>query len=107
MKSLPLTALLSLGLIAGTTALVSGCAATATHESTGQYIDDSTITTKVKAAFAHDDTVHTFDVHVETYQGVVQLSGFVDNPDEKDRAAKLASQVDGVKDVKNNIQLKQ
>ena len=106
MKSLPLTALLALGLVAGTSAFVSGCAATATHESTGQYVDDSTITTKVKAAFAHDDIVHTFDVHVETYQGVVQLSGFVDIPEQKERAAKLASQVDGVKDVKNNIQVK-
>ena len=106
MKTLPITAIIALGLVAGTSAFVSGCAATAAHESTGQYVDDSTITSKIKTAFAKDDMVHTFDVHVETYQGVVQLSGFVDIPEQKERAGKLAASVDGVKDVKNNLQVK-
>ena len=66
-----LTAGLSLG------SLGTGCASTATSASTGEYIDDSSVTVKVKAAFVNDPTVNAFDVAVETFKGVVQLSGFV------------------------------
>jgi len=90
----------------GLVALSSGCAATPTKESTGEYVDDSTITAKVKAAFIHDDTVKAFDVSVETFKGVVQLSGFVDTSEQKHRAGDLAAGVRGVRDVKNNISVK-
>jgi hyperosmotically inducible protein len=106
MKSLPLNAILALAFVGAVTTFTSGCANTAKHESTGQYVDDSTITTKVKAAFAGDDIVHVFDVHVETYQGVVQLSGFVDIPEQKARAEMLAKNVAGVQSVKNDIAIK-
>lgn len=103
---LPITALLALAAVGTVTSLSVGCAATSTHESTGQYVDDSTITTKVKAAFAGDDVVKAFDVHVNTYQGEVQLSGFVDIPEQKSRAEMLAKNVAGVRSVKNSIQVK-
>jgi hyperosmotically inducible protein len=84
----------------------TGCAGTATRESTGEYVDDSTITTKVKADLVGDDTVKAYQITVETYKGVVQLSGFVDTSDQKDRAAEIAKNVAGVKDVTNNISVK-
>jgi len=83
-----------------------GCAGTPTKESTGEYVDDAAITTKVKAALLKDDVVKSFQVQVETFKGVVQLSGFVDNSDQKDAAAKDAAAVPGVSDVKNNITVK-
>jgi osmotically-inducible protein OsmY len=86
--------------------VLAGCASTATQESTGEYIDDATITSKVKAAFVGDKQVSALDIHVTTYKGVVQLSGFADNPDEVQRATELARNVKGVKAVRNNVQLK-
>jgi hyperosmotically inducible periplasmic protein len=86
--------------------LSTGCAETATRESTGEYVDDSTITTKVKADLVGDDTVKAHQITVETYKGVVQLSGFVDTSEQKDRAAEIAKNVPGVKDVTNNIIVK-
>lgn len=107
MKSLPImTAILAASCLGTVSAITGGCAATPTHESTGQYVDDATITTKVKAAFAGDDVVKAFDVHVETYQGVVQLSGFVDIPEQASRAEMLAKNVAGVRSVKNDIHVK-
>jgi len=85
---------------------VVGCAQTATHESTGQYLDDAGITTKVKAAFAADPNVKATEINVETYQGTVQLSGFVANPADAQRAADLARGVKGVSSVKNDIRVK-
>jgi len=90
----------------GLISLQSGCAATPTKESTGEFVDDSTITTKVKAAFIHDEFVKSSDISVETFKGVVQLSGFVDNSAQKYRAGEVASGVKGVRDVKNNITVK-
>lgn len=90
----------------GLVSLQTGCAATATRESTGEFVDDSTITAKVKAAFLKDDTVKTFDVSVETFKGVVQLSGFVDTSTQKRRAGQIAAGITGVRDVKNNITVK-
>jgi osmotically-inducible protein OsmY len=83
-----------------------GCASTPTHESTGEYVDDSTITTKVKAAFVEDSSLKSLQISVKTYKGVVQLSGFVDTHDMVARAGELASQVAGVKDVKNDLVVK-
>lgn len=88
------------------TSLVSGCAATATRQSTGELVDDTTITAKVKADFVRDDTVKALDVSVTTFKGVVQLSGFVDTAVEKARAEQIAAAVSGVKSVQNNITVK-
>ena len=87
-------------------AMQAGCAATATKESTGEYVDDSSITAKVKAAFVKDEVVKALDVKVETFKGTVQLSGFVDTAEQKSRAAELARRVNGVADVRNNITVK-
>jgi osmotically-inducible protein OsmY len=81
---------------------VVACAPTATSEGTGEYIDDSMITTKVKAAFAGDPTVKATQVQVETFKGTVQLSGFVDSRESAQRAMELARGVKGVKSVKND-----
>lgn len=83
-----------------------GCAGGDTKESTGQYIDDSAITAKVKSKLLTDDEVSGLAVEVETYKGVVQLTGFVDTEDEKRRAEDLAEDVPGVVNVQNDIQVK-
>jgi hyperosmotically inducible periplasmic protein len=90
----------------GLATLNSGCAGTATRESTGEYIDDATTTTKVKAAFVKDPVVSAMDVKVDTFKGTVQLSGFVDTAEQKTRAEQLAAGVSGVSAVKNNITVK-
>ncbi len=84
----------------------ASCAATRTKESTGQYVDDSSITTKVKAELVNDPVTKAREISVETFKGVVQLSGFVNTPQEKDRAGEIAREVKGVADVKNNINIK-
>ena len=86
--------------------LPTGCASTPTRESTGEYVDDSTITTKVKAEFVKDPVVKAIDVKVETYKGVVALNGFVNTAEEKARAKQIAAGVSGVRQVNNNITLK-
>ncbi len=83
-----------------------GCAETRNHDSTGQYIDDTGITTKVKTALLKDDAVKSFEIKVETMKGVVQLSGFVDTADQKHAADMDASSVSGVTDVRNNLIVK-
>lgn len=98
-----LVTLLALG---GTAAIYSGCAATSTRESTGEFIDDATLTTKVKAAFVKDPVVKAIDVKVDTFKGAVQLSGFVDNAEQKARAEQIAAGIQGVASVRNNITLK-
>jgi osmotically-inducible protein OsmY len=84
----------------------AGCASTATHSSFGETVDDSVITSKVKTAFVEDKDVSALNIKVETYKGTVQLSGFANNATEMMRAAELASNVKGVKAVKNDIRLK-
>ena len=86
--------------------LLVGCASQATRESTGEYIDDTAITTKVKAALVADKEVSALSVNVETYRGVVQLSGFADNQSEISRAVSVARGVKGVKSVKNDLRVK-
>ena len=83
-----------------------GCASGPQRESAGEYVDDSVITAKVKAAFAADPNVKATEVNVETYQGTVQLSGFVANPADAQRAADIARGVKGVTSVKNDIRVK-
>jgi hyperosmotically inducible protein len=85
---------------------LTGCASTPTHESTGEVIDDSAITAKIKAKYATDKDVSAMQVGVETYKGVVQLSGFVDNDYAKKKAGQLAKQVAGVTRVENNLIIK-
>lgn len=86
--------------------MAGSCAATRTTDSTGQYVDDSAITAKVKSALLGDDAVKSFAVSVETVKGVVQLSGFVDTSDQRSAAGRDASAVLGVKDVKNSLIVK-
>jgi osmotically-inducible protein OsmY len=82
------------------------CASTSKHESTGQYVDDSVITSKVKTQLANDDFLKSFQISVETYKGVVQLSGFVNSQQAVDKAGQIARGVGGVKSVKNNLSVK-
>ena len=82
------------------------CASTPTRESTGEYVDDSVITTKVKSLLAEDDFLKSFQISVETYQGTVQLSGFVNSRQAVDKADQITKGVKGVKSVKNNLIVK-
>lgn len=75
-------------------------------QSVGSYVDDATVTARVKAALAEAKGVRVTQVNVETYQGVVQLSGFVDSEDEVRRAAEVARKATGVKSVKNDLRVK-
>jgi osmotically-inducible protein OsmY len=83
-----------------------GCAATQKHESTGQYVDDSVITTKVKAAIFNEPTLKSLQINVKTYQGVVQLSGFVDSDQSVKKAGEIAVSIEGVKSVENDLIVK-
>ena len=83
-----------------------GCAGSATKESTGEYVDDSVITTKVKAALLDDPLVSALAVNVETFKGVTQLSGFANSYTQRDRAERIARSVEGVVSVKNDIVIK-
>jgi len=85
---------------------LAGCAATDKKESTGEYIDDTAITTKVKAALIEDDELKASEIQVETFKGVVQLSGFVANSSHVNKATKLTQDINGVKSVKNDIRVK-
>lgn len=102
-----LTYFLSLLLLAvGVAAFTSGCAGTATRASTGEMIDDSVITAKVKTELIRDEFVKARDVNVDTFRGTVQLSGFVEREEQKQRAGEIARQINGVRDVVNNITIK-
>jgi osmotically-inducible protein OsmY len=93
-------------LIALTILALAGCAGSSTSRSTGTYLDDKTISTKVKAQLAADSLTQAIQVEVETYGGVVQLSGFVESMEKKQRAEEIASGVSGVKRVVNNLVLR-
>ena len=77
-----------------------------TTESTGEYVDDTAITSKVKAALLGDSGLKSFDIGVETYKDVVQLSGFVNSDQVKARAGEVAAGVSGVRSVQNNLVVK-
>jgi len=83
-----------------------GCAATETRQSTSEYVDDTWITTKVKGEILNEPSLKVAQVNVETYQGVVQLSGFVDSDAAMAKAVEVARAVKGVKSVKNDMRLR-
>ena len=83
-----------------------GCASSATKESTGQYVDDTAITAKVKAAIFQEPTLKSAEVNVETFKRVVQLSGFVSSQADIQKATMVARGVEGVASVKNDMRLK-
>lgn len=85
---------------------LAGCASTAKHEGTGEYVDDAVITTKVKAAIVAEPTLKATEINVETYKGTVQLSGFVSSTAAAAKAAEVTRGVKGVQSVKNDLRLK-
>ncbi len=85
---------------------VVGCASTQKQESTGQYVDDTVITTAVKAAILNEPSLKVSEINVETFKGVVQLSGFVRSEDSIGTATRVTRGVNGVKSVKNDIRMK-
>jgi len=87
-------------------ATLLGCASTSKQESTGEYIDDSVITTRVKAAVFEEPTLKSAEINVETYKGVVQLSGFVNSAADINKAVEIARGIKGVVSVKNDMRLK-
>ncbi|MBW4055168.1 MAG: BON domain-containing protein [Proteobacteria bacterium] len=94
--------LICIGLIT----VFTGCATTQKKESTGQYVDDSVITTKVKSAIFDEPSLKVFQINVKTYKGVVQLSGFVDSQQSINKAGEVARSVNGVVSVENDLNVK-
>lgn len=85
---------------------MAACTSTSTQESTGEYIDDVAISNKVRAEFIGDKDLNVFKIDVETFKGVVQLSGFVNSAEIKARAGRVAAGVEGVTSVRNNLIIK-
>ena len=92
--------------LAVTLATAVGCASTSKQEGTGEYVDDSVITTKVKAAILGEPSLKVAEINVETFKGVVQLSGFVTSTALANKAVEVAGKVSGVKSVKNDMRVK-
>lgn len=85
---------------------IVACSSTPKQEGTGEYIDDSVLTAKVKAAVLNEPTLKSAEINVETFKGVVQLSGFVNSQEDINKAVSVTSQVKGVTSVKNDMRLK-
>ncbi|MCG2584444.1 BON domain-containing protein [Massilia sp. TS11] len=85
---------------------LSACAPTRTSEGTGEYVDDSLITAKVKASIFNEPALKSTEINVETFKGDVQLSGFVSNEESASRAVAIARGVKGVKSVRNDMRIK-
>jgi osmotically-inducible protein OsmY len=85
---------------------VVGCTSTPTQESTGQYLDDTAITTRVKTAIFNDASLKSAEINVETFKGVVQLSGFVNSAADIQNAVRLVQSISGVRSVRNDMRLK-
>ena len=98
-RAIPMLAILA-------AASLIGCASTSKSEGTGQYVDDSVITAKVKTAILEEPTLKSSEINVETFKGTVQLSGFVSSPDKVNTAIVTAKNVKGVTSVKNDMRLK-
>jgi osmotically-inducible protein OsmY len=96
------TSLLAIVAIAGTL----GCASTSRSEGTGEYIDDAVITTKVKSAIFEQPNLKSAEINVETFKGIVQLSGFVSSRDNANTAVMVARNVKGVTSVKDDMRVK-
>ena len=97
---------ISAALLAVTLVSVVGCASTSQQEGTGEYVDDSVITTKVKAAIFNEPTLKSAEINVETFKGVVQLSGFVNSQADINKAVEVTRSVKGVTSVTNAMRLK-
>lgn len=97
---------LSAAFLAMTLLSAVGCASTSKQEGTGEYVDDTVITSKVKAAILGESTLKSAEINVETYKGVVQLSGFVSSQAAASKAVELARAVKGVSSVKNDMRIK-
>lgn len=85
---------------------VVGCASTASQEGTGEYVDDAVITTKVKSALLGEPALKSLEINVETFKGVVQLSGFVSSAASENKAVEVARSIKGVKSVKDDMRVK-
>ncbi len=92
--------------VAAMLASAAGCAGMPQKEGTGEYVDDTLITTKVKAAILNNPALKVAEINVETFKGTVQLSGFVRSQDAMNEAVRVASGVKGVKSVSNDMRLK-
>lgn len=99
------TGYLKLTAILGVLAVASACSSTRTQESAGEVFDDSVLTSKVKVALIDDPVTKAGQINVETYRGVVQLGGFVDNAQQKEQATKVARSITGVKEVRNDLRV--
>ena len=97
---------LILAALLGGSIAIGACASTRTQQAPGEYTDDAVITTKVKAEFVENKAVSAANIHVQTFRGVVQLSGFANSQTEIDQAVAEANGVKGVKSVKNDIRIK-
>jgi len=101
-----LNKILAAALLAVSLGTVVGCAPTETKQGTGEYIDDTVITAKVKTALIEDPLTKAYEINVDTFKGAVQLSGFVTTQAEVSKAGELARGVKGVTSVKNDLRLK-
>jgi hyperosmotically inducible protein len=99
------TAALMMAFMLGT-AVIAGCTSTPTQQSTGQAIDDGVVTAKVKAKLIEDPVTKAHQINVETFKGSVQLSGFVESSEARNRALELAKAVSGVKEVKDALEIR-
>ena len=99
------TGILKFTAILGVLAVASACSATRTQQSAGEVIDDSVLTSKVKIALIDDPITKAGQINVETYRGVVQLGGFVDNTQQKEQATKVARSITGVTEVRNDLRV--
>jgi hyperosmotically inducible protein len=95
----------NLSAILGVLAVASACSSTRTQESAGEVFDDSVLTSKVKIALVDDPVTKAGQINVETYRGVVQLGGFVDNTQQRTQATQVARSVHGVKEVRNDLRI--
>ncbi|MBY0416686.1 MAG: BON domain-containing protein [Pararheinheimera sp.] len=100
-KSIVLATLLAVAAVSSI-----GCASTRTSEGSGEYVDDTVITAKVKSAFLGEKGLKVAEINVETFKGVVQLSGFIESRADADRAIGLARAVSGVTSVKDDMRIK-
>jgi hyperosmotically inducible protein len=98
--------LITAALLAVSLGAIIGCAPSPTKEGTGEYVDDAVITTKVKAAIFNEPTLKSAEINVETFKGVVQLSGFVNSQADINKAVEVTRSVKGVSSVKNDMRLK-
>lgn len=95
--------LLAAAMLSGSAILLAGCASDGHQRTGGEVVDDASVTTKVRAALLAEKDVNSFDISIKTYEGTVQLSGFVDSQWQIDKAVQIAAATDGVRHVKNDL----